>query len=128
MLVIGVLMLLISMVDMASDFFTLYSWAFASGIFVCWLPAIFIGSISKKVSEPAAYWSIIISLVLNIGYWLLTLTNPILPHQIYVALPASFIVLFVGMSRAAPTKAAEEGFWRMQSRQYKKVHGYVESK
>lgn len=127
MAVIGITMLLISLIDVASDFFTLYSWAFASGIFVCWLPAIFVGAISKKVSEPAAFWSIIISLVVNIVYWLATLINPVLPHQIFVALPLSFIVLFIGNRVTKPSQNAEKGFWRMQSRQYKRAHGYVES-
>lgn len=125
MLIVGVVMLAVSLIDFASDFFVLYSWAFASGIFVCWLPAILIGALSKKISEPAAYWSIIISLVVNLVYWVFTLKFPILPHQIFVSLPLSFIVLFVVNSCTKPDEKAVDGFWKMQSRAYKRTHGFV---
>jgi sodium/pantothenate symporter len=125
MALVGIIMMVISLMDTASDFFVLYAWAFASGIFICWLPAILVGALSKKVSEPAAFWSILISLSVNIIYWLFTLKYRILPHQIFVAIPTAFIVLFVVMLFRRPSRLAEAGFWKMQSKRYKKLHNYT---
>jgi sodium/pantothenate symporter len=125
MAIVGIIMMIISLMDTASDFFVLYAWAFASGIFMCWLPAILVGALSKKVSEPAAFWSTLISLTVNIIYWLFTLKYRILPHQIFVAVPTAFIVLVVVMQFRKPSEQAEAGFWKMQSKRYKKIHHYV---
>jgi sodium/pantothenate symporter len=125
MAAVGVIMILICMVDASADFFVLYSWAFASGIFMCWLPAILIGAVSKKVTEPAAFWSTLISLVVYLVYWVFTLFNPALPHQIFIATPLCFIILFVVMKMRGPTDREIEGFWTMQSRQYRQVRGYT---
>lgn len=125
MLVVGVVMILVSMIDVAGDFFVLYAWAFASGIFMCWLPAILIGSVSKRVTEKAAFWSILISLVVYMVCWILTMVLPDFPHQIFITTPLCFIILFVLMARSKPGDHEIRGFWLMQSKKYKKDHGYT---
>jgi len=123
--IVGVVMVLVCMIDVAGDFFVLYSWAFASGIFMCWLPAIVVGAVSKKVTEPAAFWSTLISLIVYLINWVLTLVNPQVPHQIFITAPLCFIILFVVMRQRKPTEREVDGFWKMQSKQYKKTHGYT---
>lgn len=126
MLVVGVVMILVSMVDVASDFFVLYSWAFSSGIFMCWLPAILIGSVSKRVTEKAAFWSILISLVVYLVCWGLTMVIPDFPHQIFITTPLCFVILLVLMIKSKPNDREIRGFWLMQSKKYKKDHDYTE--
>jgi len=125
MLITGAVMIVVSLYQPAANFAILYAFLFSACIFTSWAPAMFLGAVFPWITERAAFWSITISMIVNIIWAIAAAYNPWLPHQILVSLPVAIVVV-LGISAFDKPSAKEiDGFMLMQSAKYKETHGYI---
>lgn len=124
---IGVIVILCSLYTPVADLMIFYSFIFAAGLFTCWIPAMLGGALSERVTEKAAFWSILISMIVYLVWWFIkNFVWHELPHQIYPAIILSTMVLIVMSRQSQPTLENRQAFWQMQTKKYKKAHNYTE--